>query len=126
MVSDQDLAKGVETLLRQSDLSSLTSLTSVVQQLEAKLGLDLTEKTSFIRDQIKSPPPSSPINLLCFRFRINRTTSSAAVAAAAFRRQCSGERSFRTSTSVSILCFAFSTIPSSFRSPASSSSLPLL
>ncbi|KAG7546586.1 DEK C-terminal [Arabidopsis suecica] len=52
MVSDQDLAKGVETLLRQSDPSSLTSLTSVVQQLEAKLGLDLTEKTTFIRDQI--------------------------------------------------------------------------
>ncbi|CAF2026634.1 unnamed protein product [Brassica oleracea] len=52
MVSDQDLARGVETLLRQSDPSSLTSLTSVVQQLEAKLGLDLTEKTSFIRDQI--------------------------------------------------------------------------
>ncbi|CAH2078264.1 unnamed protein product [Thlaspi arvense] len=52
MVSDQDLAKGVETLLRQSDPSSLTSVNSVVQQLEAKLGLDLTEKTSFIRDQI--------------------------------------------------------------------------
>ncbi|KAL1201710.1 hypothetical protein V5N11_006251 [Cardamine amara subsp. amara] len=52
MVSDQDLAKGVETLLRQSDPSSLTSLNSVVQQLEAKLGLDLTEKTNFIRDQI--------------------------------------------------------------------------
>ncbi|EOA16792.1 hypothetical protein CARUB_v10005012mg [Capsella rubella] len=52
MVSDQDLAKGVETLLRQSDPSSLTSLNSVVQQLEAKLGLDLTEKTTFIRDQI--------------------------------------------------------------------------
>ncbi|XP_009137258.1 uncharacterized protein LOC103861307 [Brassica rapa] len=64
MVSDQDLAKGVETLLRQSDPSSLTSLTSVVQQLEAKLGLDLTEKTSFIRDQINlllrpHPPISS-------------------------------------------------------------------
>ncbi|CAE6182959.1 unnamed protein product [Arabidopsis arenosa] len=85
MVSDQDLAKGVETLLRQSDPSSLTSLTSVVQQLEAKLGLDLTEKTTFIRDQINillrahqnpsasvasassvqqsHPPPSSQQNL---------------------------------------------------------------
>ncbi|XP_009135888.1 uncharacterized protein LOC103860027 [Brassica rapa] len=65
MVSDQDLAKGVETLLRQSDPTSLTSLTSVVHQLEAKLGLDLTEKTSFIRDQISHllraahPPASS-------------------------------------------------------------------
>ncbi|KAF8092493.1 hypothetical protein N665_0413s0035 [Sinapis alba] len=84
MVSDKDLAKGVETLLRQSDPTSLTSLTSFVQQLEAKLGLDLTEKTSFIRDQInlllpphppsssasttlqQQPPPPSPHQLLHF------------------------------------------------------------
>ncbi|KAF3599658.1 hypothetical protein F2Q69_00033711 [Brassica cretica] len=65
MVSDQDLTKGVETLLRQSDPTSLTSLTSVVHQLEAKLGVDLTEKTCFIRDQISHllraahPPASS-------------------------------------------------------------------
>ncbi|CAG7887300.1 unnamed protein product [Brassica rapa] len=65
MVSDQDLAKVVETLLRQSDPTSLTCLNSVVHQLEAKLGLDLTEKTSFIRDQISHllraahPPASS-------------------------------------------------------------------
>ncbi|CAH8357483.1 unnamed protein product [Eruca vesicaria subsp. sativa] len=65
MVSDQDLAKGVETLLRQSDPTSLTSLSSVVHQLEAKLGLDLSDKTNFIRDQIDlllrspHPPPSS-------------------------------------------------------------------
>ncbi|KAH0894495.1 hypothetical protein HID58_056924 [Brassica napus] len=61
MVSDQDLARGVETLLRQSDPTSLTSLTSVVHQLEAKLGLDLSDKTNFIRDQINlllhSPHP---------------------------------------------------------------------
>nr|VDC99742.1 unnamed protein product [Brassica oleracea] len=61
MVSDQDLARGVETLLRQSDQTSLTSLTSVVLQLEAKLGLDLSDKTNFIRDQINlllhSPHP---------------------------------------------------------------------
>ncbi|CAN7032035.1 uncharacterized protein LOC103834246 [Brassica rapa] len=64
MVSDQDLARGVETLLRQSDPTSLTSLTSVVHQLEAKLGLDLSDKTNFIRDHINlllhSPhPPAS-------------------------------------------------------------------
>uniref|UniRef100_A0A0D3BKY0 DM2 domain-containing protein n=1 Tax=Brassica oleracea var. oleracea TaxID=109376 RepID=A0A0D3BKY0_BRAOL len=63
MVSDQDLARGVETLLRQSDPTSLTSLTSVVHQLEAKLGLDLSDKTNFIRDHInlllRSPPPAS-------------------------------------------------------------------
>ncbi|CAN8230997.1 unnamed protein product [Cochlearia groenlandica] len=52
MASHEDLAKGVETLLRQSEPNSLTSLNSVVKQLEAKLGLDLTEKTDFIRDQI--------------------------------------------------------------------------
>ncbi|CAN8325588.1 unnamed protein product [Cochlearia groenlandica] len=63
MVSDEDLAKGVENLLRQTDPTSLTSLSSVVQQLEANLGLDLKYKTSFIRDQInlllRSHPPSS-------------------------------------------------------------------
>ncbi|KAL2473436.1 uncharacterized protein Fot_49172 [Forsythia ovata] len=38
MVSDQEIAEGVETLLRQSDPGSFTSLSGVVQQLEAKLG----------------------------------------------------------------------------------------
>ncbi|KAH7572616.1 hypothetical protein JRO89_XS04G0281500 [Xanthoceras sorbifolium] len=41
MVTDQEIAKSVETLLRQSDPNSFTSLNGVVQQLEAKLGLDL-------------------------------------------------------------------------------------
>ncbi|KAL6332791.1 hypothetical protein AAG906_015054 [Vitis piasezkii] len=52
MVSDQDIAKGVETLLRQSEPNSFTSLNGVVKQLEAKLGLDLSHKAAFIRDQI--------------------------------------------------------------------------
>ncbi|XP_061339834.1 uncharacterized protein LOC133286434 [Gastrolobium bilobum] len=52
MVSDQDIAKGVESLLRHSDPSSITTLHGVVQQLEAKLGLDLSHKAGFIRDQI--------------------------------------------------------------------------
>ncbi|EEF41791.1 uncharacterized protein LOC8284157 [Ricinus communis] len=52
MVSDQDIAKGVETVLRQSDPNAVTSLDGVVQQLEAKLGLDLSHKAGFIRDQI--------------------------------------------------------------------------
>ncbi|KAI5672910.1 hypothetical protein M9H77_13274 [Catharanthus roseus] len=51
-VSDQEIAKGVETLLRQSDPNVLTTLNGVVQQLEAKLGLDLSHKAGFIRDQI--------------------------------------------------------------------------
>ncbi|KAI5559942.1 hypothetical protein POPTR_016G013400v4 [Populus trichocarpa] len=52
MVTDQEIAKGVETVLRQSDPSTVTSLNGVVQQLEAKLGLDLSHKAAFIRDQI--------------------------------------------------------------------------
>ncbi|KAL0443011.1 UNVERIFIED_CONTAM: hypothetical protein Slati_2023800 [Sesamum latifolium] len=52
MVSDQEIAKGVETVLRQSDPNAVTSLNCVVQQLEAKLGLDLSHKADFIRDQI--------------------------------------------------------------------------
>lgn len=52
MVTDQEIAKGVETLLRQSDPNAVTSLNGVVQQLEAKLGLDLSHKAGFIQDQI--------------------------------------------------------------------------
>ncbi|KAM6585614.1 hypothetical protein CsatB_012616 [Cannabis sativa] len=50
MVSDQELAKGVETLLREPN--SFTSVNGVVEQLEAKLGLDLSHKALFIREQI--------------------------------------------------------------------------
>ena len=52
MVSDQEIARGVETLLRQSDPNVITTLNGVVQQLEAKLGLNLSHKADFIRDQI--------------------------------------------------------------------------
>ncbi|XP_010529474.1 PREDICTED: uncharacterized protein LOC104806331 [Tarenaya hassleriana] len=52
MASDQEIAEGVESLLRQSDPNSLTSFHGIVQQLEAKLGVDLSGKTGFIRDQI--------------------------------------------------------------------------
>ncbi|KAJ4980722.1 hypothetical protein NE237_031559 [Protea cynaroides] len=52
MVSDQEIASGVESLLRQSDPRTITSLNGVVQQLEAKLGLNLSHKAGFIRDQI--------------------------------------------------------------------------
>lgn len=64
MVSDQEIAKGVEALLRQSDPNVVTTLNGVVEQLEAKLGLDLSHKAGFIRDQINlllrqqpQPPP---------------------------------------------------------------------
>ncbi|KAJ4823606.1 hypothetical protein Tsubulata_026485 [Turnera subulata] len=71
MVSDQEIAKGVETVLRQADPNAVTSLNGVVQQLEAKLGLDLSHKASFIRDQINLLLRSHPV-----------TTSTTAAAAA--------------------------------------------
>ncbi|CAN4126963.1 unnamed protein product [Withania somnifera] len=52
MASDQEIARGVEILLRQSDPNAVTSLNGVVQQLGAKLGQDLSHKTEFISDQI--------------------------------------------------------------------------
>ncbi|CAI9756655.1 unnamed protein product [Fraxinus pennsylvanica] len=61
MVTDQEIAKGVETLLRQSDPNAVTSLNGVVQQLEAKLGLDLSHKAGFIRDQISFLLQSEPV-----------------------------------------------------------------
>ncbi|KAL3521881.1 hypothetical protein ACH5RR_014715 [Cinchona calisaya] len=60
MVSDLEIAKGVETVLRQSDPNAVTSLNGVVQQLEAKLGLDLSHKAGFIRDQISFLLQSNP------------------------------------------------------------------
>ncbi|KAL3627393.1 hypothetical protein CASFOL_028756 [Castilleja foliolosa] len=61
MVSDQEIAQGVETVLRQSDPNAVTSLNCVVQQLEARLGLDLTHKADFIRDQITFLLRSHPV-----------------------------------------------------------------
>ncbi|CAA3010980.1 alpha beta-gliadin A-V [Olea europaea subsp. europaea] len=61
MVTDQEIAKEVETLLRQSDPNAVTSLNGVVQQLEAKLGLDLSHKAGFIRDQISFLLRSEPV-----------------------------------------------------------------
>ncbi|KAE8723098.1 SWIB complex BAF60b domain-containing protein, putative isoform 3 [Hibiscus syriacus] len=52
MVSDQEIAREVEVLLRQPDPTSATTLNGVVQRLEAKLGLDLSHKAGFIRDHI--------------------------------------------------------------------------
>lgn len=60
MVTDQEIARGVESVLRESDPNAVTSLNGVVQQLEAKLGLDLSHKAGFIRDQISSLLGSQP------------------------------------------------------------------
>lgn len=61
MVSDQEIAKAVESLLRQTELqNSVTSINDVVQQLGEKLGLNLSHKTDFIRDQINLVLRSHP------------------------------------------------------------------
>ncbi|XXG81912.1 hypothetical protein AAC387_Pa09g2446 [Persea americana] len=66
MVSDREIANGVASiLLHQSDRNAVTTVNDVVEQLEVKLGLDLSHKTAFIRDQIDlllrhhihTPPP---------------------------------------------------------------------
>ncbi|XAR56754.1 hypothetical protein NMG60_11037341 [Bertholletia excelsa] len=67
MVSDQDIAKALESLLRETNYSfTLTTLNGVIQQLESKLGLDLSHKVDFIHSQIQlffrshRPPPPPP------------------------------------------------------------------
>ncbi|KAL1811434.1 hypothetical protein ACET3Z_021499 [Daucus carota] len=62
MVTEQDIAHAVETLLREANpnFTAYTSLHDVVQQLESKLGFDLSHKTDFIRSHIQyllRPPP---------------------------------------------------------------------
>ncbi|KAH0459026.1 hypothetical protein IEQ34_011840 [Dendrobium chrysotoxum] len=52
MVSDQELASCVESLLRQGGPAAVNSVNGVVHQLEAKFGMDLSHKASFIHDQI--------------------------------------------------------------------------
>ncbi|KAL5579794.1 hypothetical protein UlMin_012236 [Ulmus minor] len=51
MLTDEEIAREVESLLRQSDPNSFIS-DSVIKQLESKIGLDLSHKAAFIRDQI--------------------------------------------------------------------------
>ncbi|XP_050212422.1 uncharacterized protein LOC126664013 [Mercurialis annua] len=71
MVSDQEIAKGVESVLRQSTPNSVTSFDAFVQLLEAKLGLNLSHKSAFIRDHIT----------LLLRSHPTTTTATAAAAA---------------------------------------------
>jgi hypothetical protein len=68
MVSDQEIASCVESVLRGSAGSPVeASLATVLQQAEAKLGMDLSNKASFIRDQmdlffgprLQAPPPKA-------------------------------------------------------------------
>lgn len=54
MVSDQDIAEALQSLLRESRPNfQFSSLGAVVHQLESKLGFDLTHKVDFIRNQIQ-------------------------------------------------------------------------
>ncbi|KAF3973528.1 hypothetical protein CMV_003064 [Castanea mollissima] len=59
MVSDQEIAKGVESVLRQSDPNAVNSLNGVVQQVEAKLA---TTTTTSKRPFCPPQPPSIPIH----------------------------------------------------------------
>jgi DEK C terminal domain len=55
MVTDQELASCVETLLRQAGPAvsvSNISVPNLVRHLEAKLGIDLSHKEPFIRNQV--------------------------------------------------------------------------
>ncbi|KAG2569563.1 hypothetical protein PVAP13_7NG428433 [Panicum virgatum] len=69
MVSDQEIASCVESLLRGSaGGSGEASLAAVLQQAEAKFGTDLSHKAQFIRDQmdlffgprLQPQPPPKP------------------------------------------------------------------
>ncbi|GER44899.1 SWIB complex BAF60b domain-containing protein [Striga asiatica] len=62
MVSDQEIANGVETVINQSDPNAATSLNGVVQQLEARLGVDLSHKAEFIRDHITFFLRANPVS----------------------------------------------------------------
>jgi|UniRef100_A0A804PAD4 upstream activation factor subunit UAF30 len=53
MVSDQEIASCVESVLRGSaDGPGEVSLAVMLQQAEATLGVDLSHKAGFIRDQL--------------------------------------------------------------------------
>ncbi|KAI3456857.1 hypothetical protein Pfo_013520 [Paulownia fortunei] len=51
VVTEQQIAEALESILR--DTNAFTSLNGVVQQLESKLGVNLSHKIDFIRSQIQ-------------------------------------------------------------------------
>lgn len=51
VVSEQQIAEALESLLRES--RAFASFNDVVQQLESKLGVSLTHRVDFIRNQIQ-------------------------------------------------------------------------
>ncbi|KAK4278385.1 hypothetical protein QN277_016238 [Acacia crassicarpa] len=69
MVTDQEISQAVQSLFRDSNpRRSFTTFNEVVQELQAKLGHDLTHKLDFISEQINilfgsyppRPPPPPP------------------------------------------------------------------
>ncbi|KAK7305190.1 hypothetical protein VNO77_43091 [Canavalia gladiata] len=68
MVTEEEISEAVQSLLRESNprSRSFTTLNQVVQELQAKLGHDLTHKLDFITAQInllfgsQQPPPQNP------------------------------------------------------------------
>ncbi|KAI8010220.1 Upstream activation factor subunit UAF30 [Camellia lanceoleosa] len=63
MMSDQDIAEALESLLRQTNPSSttFTSFNSVVHDLESKLGLDPHSQARF-HPKPDPPPPPPPLH----------------------------------------------------------------
>lgn len=65
MVTDQEISQAVQSLFRDSNpRRTFSTLNEVVQELQAKLGVDLTNKLDFITNQINllfgSHPPRPP------------------------------------------------------------------
>lgn len=64
MVSDQEIAEGLEALFRETNPNSFNSLNEVIIRLQSKLGFDLSNKIDFIRAHINflfnTPPPAPP------------------------------------------------------------------
>ncbi|XP_027340943.1 uncharacterized protein LOC113854239 isoform X3 [Abrus precatorius] len=68
MVTEEEISEAVQSLLKESNprSRSFTTLNQVVQELQAKLGHDLTHKLDFITSQInllfgsQQPPPQNP------------------------------------------------------------------
>ncbi|XP_057529044.1 uncharacterized protein LOC130807738 [Amaranthus tricolor] len=68
MVSDQQIAEALQSLIWQTNPNSFTSLNQVILQLQSNLGFDLSNKIDFIRAHISllfnsqpPPPPSVPV-----------------------------------------------------------------
>ncbi|XP_024023690.1 uncharacterized protein LOC21397167 [Morus notabilis] len=55
MVTDQEISQALQTLIREASVTGggVTTLNGVVQQLESKLGYDLSHKADFIGSQIQ-------------------------------------------------------------------------